>query len=400
MICQKMLELGKNKSQMRELFEYGLAQAAVVGKENVFDFSIGNPSVPPPDAVGDAFVEVLNEPPLKTHGYTPAVGCDEARDAVAKHLSKLLGRKFSRRNIYITCGAAAAVMASLKGLCIDHETEFIVFAPYFPEYRCYVESAGAILKVVPADTDDFQINFDALEKAISPHTQGVIVNTPNNPTGAVYKKDVLMRLGDLLRAKSKEYGHTIYIISDEPYRELVYDNIEVAFVPDYYEDTIVCYSYSKTLSLPGDRIGYMCVPDTMHDFDEVCWATAGAARAMGYVCAPAIMQKVIARCADVPANLAVYAHNRKLLYEGLTNMGYDCVYPDGAFYLFVRAPWGTAKEFCACAKKLNVLIVPGDDFGCPTHFRTSYCVNPDTIERALPLFEQLIANAPDGSDKV
>lgn len=390
MISEKMMLLGKNRSEMRNIFEYGLAQAAVVGKENVFDFSIGNPSVPPPDAVGDAFMEVLNQPPLEVHGYTPAVGCDEARDAIAKHLSKMLNRPFTRRNVYITCGAAAALMASLKGFCLDHESEFVVFAPFFPEYRCFVESAGGVLKVVPADTDKFQINFEALEQILSPKTQAVIVNTPNNPTGAVYTKEVLKKLGELLSKKSAQYGHTIYLISDEPYRELVYDNKEVAFVPDYYDNTIVCYSYSKTLSLPGDRIGYMCVPDTMENFDEVCWATAGAARAMGYVCAPAIMQKVIARCADVPANIEAYAKNRKLLYEGLTKFGYDCVFPDGAFYLFVRSPKGGAKEFCNRAKKLNVLIVPGDDFGCPTHFRVSYCVDPDTIIRALPLFEQLI----------
>ncbi|MDO4542998.1 MAG: pyridoxal phosphate-dependent aminotransferase [Clostridia bacterium] len=392
MVSEKMVVLGKNRSNMRELFAYGLEQAKIVGKENVFDFSIGNPSVPPPDAVGDAFMEVLTQPALQIHGYTPAVGCDEARDAVAAHLTKLLKRPFTRRNVYITCGAAAALMASLKGFCIDYKSEFIVFAPFFPEYRCFVESAGGVLRVVPPEDDRFQINFKALEETINEHTQGVIVNTPNNPTGAVYTKEVLQRLGEILRKKSKEIGHTIYIISDEPYRELVYDDKEVAFVPDYYDNTIVCYSYSKTLSLPGDRIGYMCVPDTMENFDEVCWATAGAARAMGYVCAPAIMQHVIARCADVPANKEVYARNRKILYEGLTAMGYECVYPDGAFYLFVRAPEGNAKEFCERAKKLNLLVVMGDDFGCPTHFRVSYCVQTEMIERALPLFNTLIEN--------
>lgn len=394
MVSTKMVKMGRMRSCIREIFEYGRQQARLVGAENVMDFSLGNPSVPPPPEVSDALIDIVKtEAPIRVHGYTSAVGSDEARDAIAASLSERLQRPFSRRNIYITCGAAAALMASFKAFTIDADSEIITVSPFFPEYRCFVESAGAKLIIVPADQSTFQLDIEAIRRAVTRHTQAVIINTPNNPSGVVYTPDTIDRLGQMLRDKSAEVGHPIYIVSDEPYRELVYDNVTVPFIPDYYANTIICYSYSKSLSLPGDRIGYMCVPDCMEDFNDVCDATAGSARALGYVCAPAIMQRVIARCASVPANIEAYRHNRELLFGGLSEMGYDCVKPDGAFYLFVRAPGGNAEAFCARAKAHNVLVVPGDDFGCPTHMRISYCVKTDTILRALPLFGQLIAEA-------
>lgn len=391
MVSEKMRRMGVSRSSIRELFEYGRRQAAVVGAENVFDFSLGNPSVPPPDALSQAFLDIIrNEPAIAVHGYTSAVGSDEARDAVAAQLSAKTGRAFTRRNIYMTCGTAAALMSAFKAFTIDADSEFIVPAPFFPEYRCFVESAGGRLVVVDTVPETFALDVDAIARAVTPHTQALILNSPNNPTGVVYPAEALARLGDMLRRKSAEIGHPIYIVSDEPYRELVYDGAVVPYIPDYYPNTIICYSYSKSLSLPGDRIGYMCVPDCMEDFDDVCDATSGSARAMGYVCAPAIMQRVIARCGDAAVNIDAYRVNRRLLYDGLTGCGYQCVKPEGAFYLFVRAPGGDADAFCERAKRKNVLVVPGKDFGCPTHLRVSYCVSSDTIVRALPLFRELI----------
>lgn len=391
MVNDHVLKYGRVRSCIRELFEFGKQQAAIVGPENVFDFSIGNPSVPPPEELKQAFIDVIeNEPPLMVHGYTSAVGGNDARDAIAKALSDRMGKKFTRRNIYITCGAAAALISSFRAFAVDHDSEAICIAPFFPEYSVFIESAGMKQVVVPPDMDKFQINFPALEKAIGPHTQCVVINSPNNPTGAILTRETLEKLAALLTAKSKELGHTIYLISDEPYRELVYGDMEVPYVPDIYPNTIICYSYSKSLSIPGDRLGYMFVPDCMENFDDVCDATSGAARACGYVCAPAVVQRVIARCAHLMPDLTVYERNRNLLYGALTEMGYECVHPDGAFYLFLKSPTGDGEEFAELAKKRNILIVPAKDFGCPEYLRICYCVDTEMIERSLPAFKELI----------
>lgn len=390
MVNERMLKLGTNRSCIRELFEYGLRQAAIVGRENVFDYSIGNPSIPAPAEVNETFVDIIrNTDSLAVHGYTPAPGLPDAREAIARELSERYDIKIRGANVFFTCGAAPALIAVIRALCLD-ESEFIAIAPFFPEYRPFVESNGGKLVTVPADIPSFQINWEALERSITARTQAVIVNTPNNPSGVVYTRETLERLAKLLERKSAELGHTIFLIADEPYRELAYDGVEVPFVPTVYANTIVCYSYSKSLSLPGERIGYICVPDWVEDSATVFAAIAGGARASGHVCAPALQQRVVARCAASRPNLGAYDDNRKLLYDALTSYGYDCVKPTGAFYMFVKAPGGDAKSFSDKAKEKNLLIVPGADFGVPEYFRICTCVSREMIERSLPIFEELV----------
>lgn len=391
MINQKNYKLGTARSAIRELFEYGKKQAAVVGAENVFDFSLGNPSTPAPKEVNEAIADILDSnDPVSVHGYTSAQGCIEARTAIADSINRRFGMNATPDEIYITCGAAAALCCAFGALTEDNNTEFVAIAPYFPEYKVFVEGAGATLRVVDADTKSFQIDFSKLEKALNQNTSGVIINSPNNPSGVVYLADTIKKLSELLRKKSAEYGHPIYIICDEPYRELVYGNIEVPYVPKYYNDTVICYSYSKSLSLPGERIGYIYVPSCATDSKAVYAAVAGAGRAMGYVCAPSLLQLVIARCVDIAPNLADYEINRKLLLEALTSYGYECATPDGAFYLFVKAPCGDGNAFSQRAKEKNILIVSGEGFGCKEYVRISYCVDTEMIRRALPYFKELI----------
>lgn len=391
MVSKEMWALGANRSVIRDLFEYGLQQAKIVGPENVYDYSLGNPSIPAPQAVEDAIRSILSDTDsVKIHGYTPAIGDFATRDAIAKDLNERFHAGVRPEDLFICCGAAPGLIAIFRALAVNPASEFVAIAPFFPEYRPFTQCAGGKLVVVPADTEHFQVNLTALEAALTPNTQAVIVNTPNNPSGTVYTEATLKAIGDILTRKSKEYGHTIYIIADEPYRELVYNGVVAPFIPNIYPNTIVCYSYSKSLSLPGERIGYVYVPQQAEGHDELYPAIAGAARAGGHVCAPSLMQKVIARCAQQRPDLEAYDKNRKALYDGLTAMGYHMAQPDGAFYLFIQAPGGDDLAFCEKAKKKNLLLVPGTGFDCPGFFRICYCVSPEMIQRSLPVFKALI----------
>ncbi|MEA4992211.1 MAG: pyridoxal phosphate-dependent aminotransferase [Oscillibacter sp.] len=390
MISQKMLALGQSRSCIRELFEYGMKQAAVVGRENVFDFSIGNPSIPSPGAVNEAFVDIVRtEDSLDVHGYTSAAGYPGVRKAVTDDLNARFNARLRPENLFFTCGAAPALIAVVRALAVEG-AEIVGVAPFFAEYRPFVESNGVKFVVTPPDTEHFQIRLDGMADLINEHTQAVLINSPNNPSGIVYTKETLKKLAALLTEKSRQVGHPIYIIADEPYRELVYDGAEVSWIPNIYPDTVVCYSYSKSLSLPGERIGYVCVPDSAADSDLLFAAVAGAARVLGHVCPPSLQQRVVARCAAERPDLAAYDKNRRALYDALTSFGYDCPKANGAFYMFVKAPGGSSKAFSDRAKEKNVLVVPGDDFGCPEYFRLCTCVSYDTIQRSLPLFKELI----------
>ena len=390
MINKNMYALGANRSCIRELFEYGRQRAAVVGAENVFDYSLGNPSIPAPAGVNEAIQAVLEEmPSLAIHGYTSAPGDLPLRQAVADDLNQRYDAGVRPGDLFIGCGAAPELVSVIRALAVEN-AEFIAVAPFFPEYRPFVESSGGKLVVVPADIPNFQIDFAALEAALNPNTQAIILNSPNNPAGTVYTAETLGKLAALLERKSAEFGKTIYIISDEPYRELVYGGVIAPWIPGIYDSTVVCYSWSKSLSLPGERIGYVYVPEKCADHDDLYAAVAGAARAGGHVCAPSLIQKVIARCVALRPDLQAYDENRRLLSEALRSYGYEMAQPDGAFYLFVKSPVGSSKDFSEKAKQHDLLLVPGDDFGCPEYFRICYCVSKDLIERSLPIFEKLI----------
>lgn len=390
-VSQRMLNLGTARSEIREAFAFAQARAAEVGAENVDDFSIGNPSVPAPATVAEAVHKLVDAiDPIKLHGYTPAQGDGQARGALADDLNRRFGTNYTADNFYLTAGAAGALCCALSALSCPGDT-FITFAPYFPEYKVFVESAGAELVTVPADIEDFQIDFAALDQALTPNTKGVIINSPNNPTGVVYSEATIQKLAQVLTEKSKEYGHTIWLISDEPYREIVYRDTPLPWVPNYYPNTLVCYSYSKSLSLPGQRIGYVLVPPQAEDADIVYAAVCGAGRALGYVCAPSLFQLVAAECTGQTADIEIYHKNRDLLLNALRDMGYTCAQPDGAFYLFPRSLEPDARAFCERARKYDLVLVPGDSFGCPGHVRISYCVPTEQIQRAMHKFEQLAA---------
>jgi len=390
MVNETMKQLGNVRSVIRDLFEYGNRRRAEVGEDRVYDFSLGNPNVPAPAKVKETIRELLDEKDdVYLHGYTSAQGDANTRRAVADDLNRRFGTSFRPDNFYMTCGAAASLKITITALHTEGD-EMIAITPFFPEYRVFVETAGAKLVVVSSDPDTFQIDFDRLEAAVTERTKLMIVNSPNNPSGVVYREDSIKKLAELLRKKEEEYGHPIYLVTDEPYRELVYEkDTVVPYVTKYYRDAIVCYSYSKSLSLPGERIGYILVPDEVRDSADVYAAVCGAGRALGYVCAPSFSQHVIERCAGLVSDLDVYRENRDLLYGELTKYGYSCVYPDGAFYLFMKSPEADAAAFCEKAKKHDLLIVPADSFGTPGYVRIAYCVRNDMIRRSLPEFKKL-----------
>ena len=389
MINETMTEKGRNSSVIRELFEFGRQRKAAVGEENVFDFSIGNPSVPCPDQITRSMVELLElSNPVDLHGYPSAAGDMEARKAVADYINSEYSLGAEASDVYMTAGAAASLTIALKSVALEGE-EVIVFTPYFPEYKVFIENSGAKAVEVPVSTEDFQIDFEALEKAFSEKTAAVIINSPNNPTGAVLTEKTLEALGGFLREKEKKYGKEIYLISDEPYRELVYGGAKAPFPAHYYDNTIICYSYSKSLSLPGERIGYVMVsPKAVSRkklFDTIC----GSGRSLGFVCAPSLLQKVVAKHQGLTSDISAYEENRALIYEMITSCGFEAVRPDGAFYLFVKSPSGDGNEFSERAKKYELLIVPSDSFGMTGYVRISYCVSRKQIENSKPTFEAL-----------
>ena len=392
-VSEKMYELGSKRSAIRELFEYGKQREAIVGAENVYDFSLGNPSIPAPDCVNETIrklTEELNS--ISLHGYTSAQGDAGTRKAIAEYLNQTYGTNFHADNFYMTMGAAASLSICFKALTTSEEDEFIVNAPFFPEYTVFIQAAGAKPVIVPADTKDFQINFEALEKSITVHTKGIIINSPNNPSGAVYSEATIQKLAELCARKSEEFGTQIFILADEPYREIAYDGVEVPFVTKYYNNTLVCYSYSKSLSLPGERIGWILVPDEAYESKVLYAAVAGAGRALGYVCAPSLFQKMLVTCIGQTGDVDAYKKNRDLLYDGLTRIGYECFKPDGDFYMFVKALEEDADAFCEKAKEEDLLIVSATGFGCPGYVRISYCVDADMIQRSFGAFERLYQN--------
>lgn len=391
-LSQRMLSLGTERSEIREAFEFGRTRASLVGAENVFDFSIGNPSVPAPVGVNALISQLLaEEDPVLLHGYTSAQGDAAARTRLAENLNARFGTSYDADCFYLTTGAAGALCCILAALCCTGD-EFVTIAPYFPEYKVFVEGVGGVLKVVPAEIEGFQIDFEALEQSLNENTKALLINTPNNPSGAVYSAETLTRLAALLREKSKTFGHVIYLISDEPYREIVYSDSPLPWVPDFYENTLLCYSFSKSLSLPGARIGYALIPKSAAPAGALYAAVCGAGRSLGYVCAPALFQKVAAGCCDQTADLSIYRNNRDLLLRELRGLGFHCVEPGGAFYLFPRSLEPDARAFCERARAYDLLLVPGDSFGAPGHVRLSYCVPTERIERSLERF-RLLAEA-------
>ena len=389
MVSEKMLRLGRHRSVIREIYEYGNKRRAQIGAKNVYDFSLGNPSVPAPEIVTETLQKLIAETPAEDlHAYTSAPGDPAVRGAIARYIDDTFGYHARGEYIYMTSGAAASLTIALTAL-VEEGDEVITFVPYFPEYRVFTEKTGAKFVPVESAPGTFQIDGETLKAAINEHTKAVIVNSPNNPTGVVLTEESIQLLTAILEEKAARYGHPIFLIADEPYRELVYGGARVPYLPLYYRDTIVCYSFSKSLSLPGERIGYILVASGMTHADMVYDAICGAGRALGYVCAPSLFQKLVMSCLGQTADLAVYDENRRLLYDALTEYGFEAVYPDGAFYLFLKSPIPDANAFCEKAKDYELLLVPGDDFGCPGYVRIAYCVTTDQIRRSLGAFRQL-----------
>ena len=392
MISKKMESMVANSSAIRAMFEEGNRLAKIYGAENVFDFSLGNPNVPAPESVKKAIIEVLNEEdPVALHGYTNSnAGYEDVRQAVAGSLNSRFGTNFTAHNITMTVGAAGGLNVILKAL-LDPGDEVIVFAPYFGEYRSYVSNYDGVIVEISPNTKNFQPKLDEFEKKITPKTRAVIVNTPNNPTGVVYSEETIKKLASIMESKQDEYGTDIYLISDEPYRELAYDGIEVPYLTKYYANTVVGYSYSKSLSLPGERIGYLVIPDEAADSGNLISAANVATRILGFVNAPTLQQRVVKACLNEKTDISFYDRNRETLYNGLRELGFDCIRPEGAFYMFVKSPAADEKAFCAAAKKYNILLVPGSSFGCPGYVRIAYCVAYETIVNSLPKFKELAA---------
>lgn len=390
MIAEKMKGLIANSSAIRAMFEEGNRLAGIYGAENVFDFSLGNPNVPAPEAVKKAIEDLVeNEDPLVLHGYTNSnSGYADVREAVAKSLNERFGTAFEGKNIIMTVGAAGGLNVILKTI-INAGDEVLTFAPYFGEYRAYVNNFDGVLVEVSPNTVDFQPKLDEFEQKITPKTKAVIVNTPNNPTGVVYSEETIKKMAAIMEAKQKEYGTEIFLISDEPYRELVYDGAEVPYLTKYYDNTIVGYSYSKSLSLPGERIGYLVIPDEVADSEDMLSAANVANRILGFVNAPTLQQKIVKACLNEKTDISYYDRNREALYNGLKECGFECIKPEGAFYLFVKSPVENEKEFCEAGKKYNILMVPGSSFACPGYVRLAYCVSYETIVNSLPKFAEL-----------
>ena len=389
MIAKKMEGLVNNNSAIRAMFEEGKRLAAIYGPENVYDFSLGNPNVPAPEALNQAIIDVINTvETTKIHGYMSNAGFEEVRKAVADSLNKRFDTNFTEANIIMTVGAAGGLNSILKAL-INPGDEVLTFAPYFLEYRAYVSNYDGVLVEVEPDTTTFQPNVEAFEKKITANTKAVIINNPNNPTGVVYSEETIKKIAAVMEAKQKEYGHDIYLISDEPYRELAYDGVFVPYLTKYYTNTIVGYSFSKSLSLPGDRIGYLVIPSEMEDYKNIYAAASIATRVLGFVNAPSLMQLAVARCLEEKTDIEAYNRNRELLYGSLKEYGFECIKPEGAFYLFVKTPMADEKVFIEAAKKHNILVVPGSSFACPGYVRLAYCVSYDTIKNSLPAFKEL-----------
>lgn len=389
MFSEKMMSLGKKSSVIREIFEYSKLRKAEIGEDKVFDFSLGNPSIPSPTAVTEAMKKlILNKDPVSLHGYTSAPGDINVRNAIAVNIKKRFGADCEASNIYMTCGAAASLTITLKAIC-NIGDEVIILAPFFPEYRVFIENAGAVPIVVKCKESDLQIDIAAVEAAITDKTRAIIINSPNNPTGVVFTRKNLSDLADMLMRKSAMINSNIFIIADEPYRELTYDDVDVPYIPNIYVNTIVCYSYSKSLSLPGERIGYIFVSPKSVGASDLFAAVCGAGRSMGFVCAPSLLQYTIAECDGMMPEISAYDRNRKLLYNTLTEIGYEAIKPDGAFYLFVKAFEKNANKFCETAKKYELLLVPSDDFGFDGYVRIAYCVSYEQIKRSLPAFRAL-----------
>lgn len=390
MISEKMKNLVKNGSAIRAMFEDGKIMAEKYGKENIYDFSLGNPSIVPPSCVKESIIDIVNnEPEMDLHGYMNNAGYEDVRQAVADYTNKMYGTNISIKNIIMTVGAAGGINVTLKAI-VNPGDEIMVIAPYFGEYDNYISNFDGVKVMVNADLERFSINFEDFEKKISHKTKCVIINSPNNPTGAVYTENDIKKLAEILEKKQTEYGTSIYLFSDEPYREIVFNGVEIPYVTNYYKNTVVGYSYSKSLSLPGERIGYLVVPSELDDFDEVISAMSVANRILGFVNAPSLMQKVVKKVIGNTSDLSVYEENKNILYKALTEMGYDCIEPNGTFYMFPKCPIADDKEFCAKAKDFRLIIVPGSSFACPGYFRIAFCVDKTTVENSLDSFKKLI----------